>query len=183
MKLPVLSTGLLLITLNVVFATPRADTARFRALLRTSESWVQRNIDSCESLALEARGVAVADHDRHEEADAIAELAVFYRLKAEYATATQYYQQARGIYDSVRDWCAEASCLVQLAQLYKDIAGIKQTNKLLDQGVQYALAAYKVYDRERDTVGMMVALNEMGIIYRDKGKVPKDAFFYDTAYT
>ena len=195
MKYPVLFAGVILLKAFPVDAGPRlseaflrfdapstGDSSHFHALLRLSESWIQKNIDSCGFYAQTAREIAVADHDRHEEADAISTLGDFYRLKTDYSTATQYYEQASGIYDSLRDRSSEAACLASLAQLYKDIAGIKQTNKLLDQGVQYARSAYSLYETARDTVGMMEALNEMGIIFRDKGKAPRDSFYYDTAY-
>jgi len=167
---------------TVALSSSSGDTARFNGLIRRSESYIHTNLDSTLFYAESARALAIKDHDRHEEADAISELGIYYRLKADYSESLLLTQQAANIYDSLRDRSAQAFCVEDIAQLYKDIAGIKQTYEMLDQGILYAKQAYGLYSAARDTGGMMGALNEMGIIYRDKAKAPKDSSYYDTAY-
>ena len=147
-----------------------ADTARFNALMKKAFPFFQTNLDSAGFYYKTARALAVANHDRGEYADAGNELGNYYRDKGDVTDALPYYQEARGIFDSLRDWVGEGLCDMNTAQLYKNIAGINKTQTLLDQGIQFAIRSYELFLRAHDTAHMMNALNEEGIIYRDKDR-------------
>ena len=163
-------------------AAAAADTARFEALMRTAMPYFQTNLDSCGFYLRAARSLAEASHDRKEVADAGNELGNWFRDKGDHTTAMTYYEEARVIFDSLKDWTGEGLCDMNTAQLYKDIASINKTRTLIDQGIQMAVTSYELFIRAHDTAHMVNALNEEGILYRDKAKSGTDGSYYDTAY-
>jgi two-component sensor histidine kinase len=165
-----------------MYAQGPADTARFNLLLRKAMPLFQTNLDSCGIYLKAARALAETGHDRREIALAGNELGNFYREKADFTTAISYYQEARAISDSLRDWVNEGLCDMNTAQLYKNIAAINKTRTLIDQGIQFAITSYGLFLRAHDTAHMMNALNTEGILYRDKAKTRGMRTYYDTAY-
>ena len=159
-----------------------ADTARFGGLMRRATPFFQTNLDSCGFYLNAARALAEASHDRKEVADAGNGLGSWFRDKGDYTTAMTYYEEARSIFDSLKDWSGEGLCTMNTAQLYKNIAATKKTETLIDQGVQMAVTSYELFLRAHDTAHMVNALNEEGILYRDKAQSGSVRSYYDTAY-
>jgi two-component sensor histidine kinase len=158
------------------------DTARFNALMRRAQPFFQTNPDSCAYFLTAARALATTDRDRKEMAEAGVGLANIYRDKGDETAALTYYQESRIIFDSLKDWSGEALCDMGTAQLYKNISAVNKTQTLIDQGIQMSISSYDLFLRAHDTAGMMNALNEEGILYRDKAKNQAYRSYYDTAY-
>ena len=73
------------------------------------------------------------------------------------------------------------SC-IHIAQVYKDIGGDKKTVEYLKTGVNYCRRACQIYTHLKDTNGLVGALNEEGVIYRDLGITSDDNRYYDSAF-
>ena len=73
------------------------------------------------------------------------------------------------------------SC-IHIAQVYKDIGGDKRTVEYLKTGVNYCRRACQIYTHLKDTNGLVGALNEEGVIYRDLGITSDDNRYYDSAF-
>ena len=73
------------------------------------------------------------------------------------------------------------SC-IHIAQVYKDIGGDKMTVEYLKTGVNYCRRACQIYTHLKDTNGLVGALNEEGVIYRDLGITSDDNRYYDSAF-
>jgi two-component sensor histidine kinase len=163
-------------------AGPAADTARFGALMRRAFPFFQTNLDSAGFYYKAARALAEADHDPREIAEAGNGLGNWYRETGDHTTAMSYYKESGRIFDSLKDWSGEGLSAMNTAQLYKNIASINSTRTLIDEGIQMAITSYGLFLRAHDTARMINALNEEGILYRDKAKSGTDRSYYDTAY-
>jgi two-component sensor histidine kinase len=73
------------------------------------------------------------------------------------------------------------SC-IHIAQVYKDIGGDRMTVEYLNRGLDYCRRACQIYRGLKDTNGLVGALNEEGVIYRDHAITSKDTRYYDSAF-
>jgi two-component sensor histidine kinase len=74
------------------------------------------------------------------------------------------------------------SC-IHIAQVYKDIGGDKMTVEYLNTGLDYCRRACQLYTHINDTDGLVGALNEEGVIYRDVAITSGDDHYYDSAFS
>ena len=74
------------------------------------------------------------------------------------------------------------SC-IHIAQVYKDIGGDKMTVEYLKTGQDYCRRACQLYTHIEDTNGLIGALNEAGVIYRDMAITSGDNHYYDSAFS
>jgi two-component sensor histidine kinase len=74
------------------------------------------------------------------------------------------------------------SC-IHIAQVYKDIGGDKMTMEYLNMGQDYCRRACQVYAHLKDTDGLVGALNEAGVIYRDQAITSGNSHYYDSAFS
>ena len=159
-----------------------ADTARFKALMHKSHPFFETNPDSAEYYVKQARAQAIENHNRQEYADAETAMGNCRRNNGDYAAAMPFYTEARAIYDSLNDWLGQGNVAMCTALLYKGISSVNRNPKLIDQGIDQAIQAYRYFLQGHDTARMANALNTQGIIYRDKAKRKEFATYYDTAY-
>ena len=159
------------------------DTARVNALVRRSRSFISTNPDSLGFFAREAKEMAERLRYRRGIADATDLLGDYYMDKDDFATSIRLYQEAITVFDSLRLLPDEGWLMLKTAQVYKDLAGDNGVEKFIDQGIGYAQTGYRLYAQAKDTGGMILALNEAGILYRDKSKIPGRRSYFDTAFT
>lgn len=159
-----------------------SDTARFKALMRKAHPFFETDPDSANYYLLQARALAVANHNRQEYADAGVQLGNYFRSKGDYTAVMPYFTEARAIYDSLHDWLGQGNCAMCTALLYKDISARNRNPMLINQAIDQAIQAYGFFSSGHDTARMCNALNTQGIIYRDKAKTKEFASYYDTAY-
>ncbi|MBS1566475.1 MAG: ATP-binding protein, partial [Bacteroidetes bacterium] len=119
---------------------------------------------------------------REGEGEALFQAGDFYRQKGNYSTAQEKLLEALRIGEELKDLSRQAQINVMMALLNKDISGANQTAAYLDRGITYSRIAYGLFDKAKDTAGMINSLNTAGIIYRDKGKVWGQLNYYDSAY-
>jgi len=74
------------------------------------------------------------------------------------------------------------SC-IHIAQVYKDIGGDKMTVEYLNTGLDYCRRACQLYTHINDTDGLVGALNEEGVIYRDVAITSGEGHYYDSAFS
>lgn len=159
-----------------------ADTATVNLLNKLAASYIQTNMDSTIHIARQAK--ALAEQLKYEKglADATIYIATATRSKGDYTTALEEFLLAIGIYEKLKAIAPQADGHLQVAQVYKDMSGHNLTEEYLNKGIQYAQQSYKLYQSVTDTAGLANALNMLGIIYRDKGKIPGKQHYYDTAF-
>lgn len=159
-----------------------ADTARFKALMRKAHPFFETDPDSANYYLVQARALAITNHNRQEYADAGIQLGNYYRSKGDYTTVMPYFTEARAIYDSLHDWLGDGNCAMCTALLYKDMSARNRNPMLINQAIDQAIQAYGFFSLGHDTARMCNALNTQGIIYRDKAKTKEFSTYYDTAY-
>ena len=91
--------------------------------------------------------------------------------------------KALKIFEDIRmDSLIGYSC-IHIAQVYKDIGGDKKTVEYLKTGLDYCRRACQRYSNIKDTNGLVGALNEEGVIYRDMAITSGDDRYYDSAFS
>jgi two-component sensor histidine kinase len=187
MKYPAFLAGLLLSIAHSLYAAapvPKPpDTSRIKEAIRLANSYVRSNMDSFAWFARDAYDRATRIHDRQGVADAGVLLGNYHAGIGDYTQGIQDYQQAITIYDSLHQTSNAAWTYDQLAQLYKFLSGPNNTEQFIDRGIGYSYTAFDMYEKVKDTAGMIVSLNEAGILCRDKSRLPGKAPYIDTAFT
>ena len=91
--------------------------------------------------------------------------------------------KALNIFEDIRmDSLIGYSC-IHIAQVYKDIGGDKMTVEYLSTGLDYCRRACDRYNHIKDTNGLVGALNEEGVIYRDLAITSGNTAYYDSAFS
>ena len=168
---------------TVAAQSPHDDTATVNRLNQQAKNLnIAGNPDSAFPLLQASARMAKQLHYRAGEGEALFQAGDFYRQKGDYPTALEKFLEAQRIWEELKDLSKQAQINVLLALLNKDISGANQTAAHLDKGIDYSRIAYSLYDKVKDTGGMINSLNTAGIIYRDKGKVWGQLNNYDSAY-
>ncbi len=159
-----------------------ADTAKVNLLNKLAASYIQTNLDSMFSLARQAKSLAEQLKYANGIGDATVQIAIANRNKGNYTTALEEFHQAISLYEQSKAISSEAGAHLHVAQVYKDMSGSNLTKEYLDKSVLYSQQSYTLYQSVADTAGMVNALNMLGILYRDIGKIKGTEHYYDTAW-
>lgn len=104
------------------------------------------------------------------------------RMKGNTSQALQEALKGLEIYEMINDKKGIAYACEAVAQTYKETAGSQLTDDLLAKGVDYARQAVRIYEELRDSVELPAGLNVLGIIFRDRGKIKGQSYYYDSAF-
>jgi two-component sensor histidine kinase len=159
-----------------------ADTHKVNLLNKLAGSFLPTNTDTMVSHAQEARALAEKLHYNKGIADASNLIAIDSRLKGDYSASLEDFFRCIALYEKEKEGAKQAGVYIQLAQVYKDMSGLNQTEEYIDKGTSYSQQSYLLYSSLKDTAGMVNSLNMAGILNRDKGKVFGKLHYYDTAY-
>ncbi len=186
MKYPAVLTGLFLLLAHCLYAgnpaPPSRDTSSVTTAIKLAHFYERSNLDSFTWYARNAYDLATRTHDRQGVADAGILLGNYHAGIGDYTQGIQDYQQAISIYDSLQQPSNAAWTYDQLAQLYKFLSGPNNTEQFIDRGIGYSYTAFDIYEKVKDTAGMIVSLNEAGILCRDKSNLPGKQHYIDTAF-
>jgi two-component sensor histidine kinase len=178
----VLLSGLTLLTANAQSLHDTAEVNRLNELIKSSKTTGKANTDSLLDMAQASAKLATQIQYKRGLAEAIFQAGDCYRLKGNYPAALEQCLESLRISEELKDTVRQAQMYVGLALTQKDLSGANQTEAYLDKGIVYGRSAYNLYNKLRDTAGMINSLNTMGITYRDKGKVWGQLNYYDTAF-
>jgi two-component sensor histidine kinase len=161
----------------------KADTAEVNRLIRLSSSYVQADLDSVYYFSQQAMTMARQLNYQPGIAQAYLKNCLYHRMKGNTSLALQDGLKGLEIFERTDNKMGIAHACEALAQTYKETAGGSQlTDDLLTKGVDYARQAVSIYEGLRDSVELPAGLNVLGIIYRDRGKIKSQSYFYDSAY-
>ena len=159
-----------------------ADTHKVNLLNKLAGSFLPTNTASMVNHAQEAKALAEKLYYNKGIADATILIAIDNRLKGDYTAALEDLFHCIALYEKEKEGSKQAGVYIQLAQVYKDMTGLSQTEEYIDKGISYSEQSHSLYSSLKDTAGMVGSLNMMGIVNRDKGKVFGKLHYYDTAY-
>ncbi|AXY77495.1 sensor histidine kinase [Paraflavitalea soli] len=159
-----------------------ADTAKVNLQNKLAASYIQTNLDSMFSMARQAKSLAAQLKYARGIADATVQIAIANRNKGNYTTALEEFHQAISSYEQLKATIPQAGAHLHMAQVYKDMSGSSLTKEYLDKSILYSRQSYNLYQSVPDTAGMVNALNMLGILYRDIGKLKGTEHYYDTAW-
>ena len=91
--------------------------------------------------------------------------------------------KALNIFEDIRMDSLIGYTCIHIAQVYKDIGGDKMTVEYLSTGLDYCRRACERYTHIKDTNGLVGALNEEGVIYRDLAITSGNQAYYDSAFS
>ncbi|MBL0358066.1 MAG: tetratricopeptide repeat protein [Chitinophagaceae bacterium] len=140
------------------------------------------NIDSTLLFATQALQHAKALKDVKGEADALMNLASYYELKPDYTKGLELGLLCTNKYNSINDKKGLAQISIEIAMLYKKIGAERLTEEYIQLGLDYSKRGYNYAAAAADTLLMIFALNQAGIIFRDWGKKDGREFYYDSAF-
>jgi len=164
---------------------PHGDTAEVERLIDLSGDYKQLHLDSV--LVYAERALTLARKLRYEKgiAAALVQVAAYHQRKGNTSLALERALEALKSYEKLGDARGIAHAHVQIALVYKEIAGAEIVDEYLAQGIEHGRMAYETYRSLADTPGMTNSLNTMGIIFRDRAKRARTQpliSFYDSAY-
>jgi two-component sensor histidine kinase len=159
-----------------------ADTAKVNLLNKLAGSYLQSDASLTPGYAKEARTLATQLHYEKGIADAMVNMAVYTRQQGDYSGALEQLLQAVTLYEKLNAPNKQAGTYIQIAQVYKDMAGPNQTIEYINKGIAYSQECQKLYRTINDWAGVVNSLNMQGILYRDRSKITGQQHYYDTAY-
>lgn len=158
------------------------DTIRVKLLNSLASTFYQTSTDSINYYSLLALQLAKKISYPYGEATAEAHQAACYRLKGDYTTAVNKLQHGIKIYEAQHNYASAGDNYLDIAQVYKDMGGDSKTLEYINKGIDYSKHAYNLFNDIHDTAGMVEALNQCGILYRDIGKTNGRKHYYDSAF-
>jgi two-component sensor histidine kinase len=167
---------------NTLPANAHPDTATVNQLNRTALNFVQTYLDSVYHFSKQAMDMARQLGYQQGIADAHLNYCLFNRMKGNTSVALEDGLKGLQLFETLGIKASMGRACLQIAQVYKETAGSKLTDQLLKKGIDFALQAYSVYESIQDTSELASSLNVAGIIYRDRGKIPGQSYYYDSAY-
>lgn len=156
--------------------------AKVRQLNVLANAYIKLNIDSAFLFATRALQQAQALKDIKGEADALLNLTFYYENKPDYTTGLAQGLLCNSKYSSINDNKGLAEICTEIAMLYKKIGAEKLTEEYILLGLDYSRKGYHYAAIAKDTLLMIYALNQSGIIFRDWGKKEGMEFYYDSAF-
>ncbi len=138
--------------------------------------------DTALAYAQTALGMAQRLGDRSGTAQALISECISLNRKGNSADALALGLRALKLFEDIRmDSLIGYSC-IHIAQVYKDIGADKMTVEYVNIGLDYCRRACDVYTHLKDTNGLVGALNEEGVIYRDLAITSGNNLYYDSAF-
>lgn len=158
------------------------DTTRVKLLNSLAYTYYQTSTDSINYYSLLALQLAKKVSYPNGEATAEAHQAACYRLKGDYTTAINKLQHSIKIYEEQHNLISAGDNYLEISQVYKDMGGDSKTLEYINKGIDISKHAYNLFNGIHDTIGMVEALNQCGILYRDIAKSNNRKHYYDSAF-
>lgn len=143
------------------------DTAAISSLIKKANSYTQTNFDSMRYYSLQAEEIARAIPFPEGIGRARGIQANYLRRKGDYEGAVTIGLEVIHIFDSLKLWVRLVKMQNFLADVYKEMGGEKGTAEYLEKGLELAKAAQVLSEKENYNAGIVMSLNEQGIILRD----------------
>ncbi|HMI59891.1 MAG TPA: sensor histidine kinase, partial [Puia sp.] len=158
-----------------------AQTGLFNILITKGAAFAQTNNDSLLVCADSAFAIAVSDGAALEIAQARTLQANGQRTKGNYADAVRLALQAINLYDNLHNTILEVRTMNLLSNFYKEMGGEKGTREYLQKGLELSRAANRLAEKEQYPIGVVMALNNEGIILRDLSRLTNRGDLMDSA--
>ena len=139
--------------------------------------------DTALSYAQSALSMAQRLGDQSGIAQALISECICLNRKGNSTSALALGLKALKIFEDIRMDSLTGYTCIHIAQVYKDIGGDKMTAEYLKTGLDYCRRACQLYTHIKDTNGLVGALNEEGVIYRDMAITSGDDHYYDSAFS
>jgi two-component sensor histidine kinase len=160
----------------------KADTASINSLNRKAAGYLQVSLDSVNFFALQARAMAKEINYQQGIAESYLNSCLYNRMKGNTSVALEEGLQGLAFFEKSGDKKGIAKASVQIAQVYKETAGARLVDEYLAKGIEYANQASRIYESLGDSMELPTSLNVAGIIFRDRGKIQGQSYFYDSAF-
>jgi two-component sensor histidine kinase len=155
---------------------------RVRRLNELAAQYMKMHIDTGFLYAGRAKALAEELRDTPGLAKALFNITLYYENKPDYSKALDHALQAITQYEYLNDHKGLAETFGEISMVYKNFAGEKITEDYLAKGIEYSKKGLNEAILAKDTFLMVLNLNVAGITYRDWGKKPGKAFYYDSAF-
>lgn len=143
------------------------DTSAISSLIKKANSYTQTNFDSMRYYAVQAEEIARAIPFPEGIGRARGIQANYLRRKGDYEGAVTIGLEVIHVFDSLKLWVRLVKMQNFLADVYKEMGGEKGTAEYLEKGLELAKAAQVLSEKENYNAGIVMSLNEQGIILRD----------------
>jgi len=148
----------------------KSDTAVINSLIKKSNDFGQTNFDSMHIYAEQAYIASAAANYPQGKARAMAVEANYQRRKGNYDKAISLGLEVMKSYDSMG--MKEESVRLKniIADTYKEMGGEKGTKEFLAKGLELSRQAEKEAEKIEYIAGVVISLNQQGIILRDMSR-------------
>lgn len=160
----------------------KRDTVRINHLNQIAVDFLQKDMDSVFYYASLAKSLSEKINFPFGKAQSYLHLSKYYNQKGDYAFAMANGLKALRIFDSLQLIIPLGNTYLQLAYIYKTMAGQDRTPAYINAGIVYSRMALSQFTMIEDTAGIANSLNMSGILYRDKYYAEKNLKYFDTAY-
>jgi two-component sensor histidine kinase len=170
-------------SLQQVIATMAADTNKVNLLNKLSHTYLDTNADSVINIANQAIALATQLKFDRGIAKGTLRIAVANRNKGDYATSLDQFFKVINLYEKMKNTILLGDTYLHIAMVYKDMSSHNLTEEYLNKSIQYNRQGYTLFESVADTIGLVDALNNLGITYRDKARMHASKLhYYDTAF-
>ncbi|MBO9564670.1 MAG: ATP-binding protein [Niastella sp.] len=160
-----------------------ADTNKVNLLNKLSHSYLETNADSVINIANQAIALATQLKFDRGIAKGTLRIAVANRNKGEYATALEEFFKVVNLYEKMKNTILLGDTYLHIGMVYKDMSSHSLTEEYLNKCIEYNRQGYALFESVADTIGLIDALNNLGITYRDKARMHASKLhYYDTAF-
>lgn len=171
-------------SLRKVLPALAADTNKVNLLNKLSSSYLEANMDSAIHIANQAKALATQLKYDKGIARATLRIAIANRNKGDYTTALEEFFTVIAIHEKTKNIIPLGDTYLHVAMVYKDMSSHNLTEEYLNKCIQYTRQAYALFESVADTIGLVDALNNLGIAYRDKARMDAGKeHYYDTAFS
>lgn len=160
----------------------KIDTATVNSINRLAVSYIQKDLDSIHYYAEMAMSMARQLNYEHGMAEAYLGRCVYNRMKGNTHLALDEGLRGLEIFERSGDRKGIAYACMQIAQVYKEFASSDLLDEYLGKGIEFANRATQIYESLNDSSALATSLNVAGIIYRDRGKIAGQEYYYDSAF-
>jgi len=147
------------------------DNEKVNVMNKLSSKFLYDDLNKSLNYAQQALNLALLQHYKFGEGNALENLGNYYEIQFEYHNAISYFKQARDAYLLAKDPLSIANILNYLGIVHESINDYTQA-------MGYYKQSYDVYAEIHDLPGMALLLTNIGSVYDTLGKYDKTLEYY-----
>jgi len=164
------------VQLKNIIASTKNDSIKVNAYIKLGNHFLSNNFSKSEKYFNQAKQVLTTSSTllNSQKANVFAQLGVIYKRKGDYPLAMEYYLKSKHIFDQLKDYSSASSVLHNIAMIYRDQREYRKAVKTFKEVIEEK-------NKLKEAVGVGIAYNMMGVVYRKLQQLDSAALCYTKA--